>query len=244
MASPVHQPPRAAQVAVEQGFLDRSFLGLEEAGEQGGGDFGVVGEFRLGQELFVQADGLAVLAVVGFAGELDEAAALVFFPVAGLAVAEVGAVVVEVEGVAAGRGVVARLAFVHGDEAFGFGADGGERHEHHGLVLEGGFHQAVEHVGEVLFDVGAGGVGEHVADFFHRDLRDGGGQGGALRQAQGGEGARPGDAVGQQLAAFLEGEQRRLGGRAEIAVDLSGGKTELGEAGLQLGDIVAGLAVM
>lgn len=91
----------------------------------------------------------------------------------------------------------------------------------------------------MFFDVEAGRVGEHHADFFYRDLRDRAGQGVAIRQAERGQGARPGCAVRQQSLAVLVGEECRFGGGAEIAVDFSGEKAERGEPSLQLFDFVA-----
>ncbi len=105
-----------------------------KTGEELGGDCGRGGEVGIGDKRLV--DLMCVVGVVGAAGELDEAASTEVGAVGRALVAEVAAVVVEVEGVAAGRGVVDGGRFGEGEERLGFGADGGEGHEEHGFVGE------------------------------------------------------------------------------------------------------------
>ena len=84
---------------------------FEKAGEQPRGNRGIVSKLRIIDELVAHPDGRAMQRVVGSSGELDEAAPLEALAIGRPHIAEIGAMVVKVERVAAGRGVEVALAF-------------------------------------------------------------------------------------------------------------------------------------
>src|ERR1700722_8754108 len=71
----VDQASCFAEIVRAESGANSLFVSLEEAGEQSGGDGGVVGKIGIFDELIAQSDRGAMQCVVGAAGELDEAAA-------------------------------------------------------------------------------------------------------------------------------------------------------------------------
>ena len=94
-----------AQVIDDQCFLDGALLGLDKTAQQARGDDRVIGQLGIVDEVIAQTDGPAMLPVIGFAGELDKAAPAIACTVTGLAVADIRALIVKVEGFSAGRGI-------------------------------------------------------------------------------------------------------------------------------------------
>ena len=99
---------------------------------------GIVGKIGVFNELVAQSDGRSVQRIVGTAGELNETAAFETLAIGRALVAEIGAGIVQVEWMASRRRIEAALAFTDWQERSGFGANGRERHQDHGLVGERG----------------------------------------------------------------------------------------------------------
>ena len=86
------------------------------------------------------------------------------------------------------------MAFGCGLEGFGFGADGGERHEEHGFVGEVGGGQGVEEGWQVGGDVGEGRDGKEAGDGLGGDLS---------RAAESESGWGGAERIGSRLHGFL-----------------------------------------
>ncbi len=252
------QPVRAAvdqlaclrQVAAEDSVLHAAFLVLEEGGQQARGHLRVVGQFRLVAQAVAEADPGPVFLVVRPAGELDEAAPLVARAVAGLGVAQVladtGARVIEIEGLAAGAGVELGLALVDGLEARRLGADGGQRHKHHDAVVEPGLAEGVQNHAQVVVDVAARRPGEHRRGRVRADAGDDRivDQGGIrLVHADGGLDGIVGDAGLRQALGGLAGAHRADGAGTEVAVDRLGVEARQAEQCLEPGNGVVVVAL-
>jgi hypothetical protein len=179
---------------------------------------GLVGDLRLQLEAAAETDQPAGLGIIGAAGELDEAPPLEALAVRAAAIAEIDAVVVEVEGMTAGRAVEPRRQLVDRLEGLGFGPDGGQRHQHHRRLDETEAAQPGQHVGQIAGDRVEPGIGKHVGHDLDGDLGRGIDRHAGLLALEPRPGQRPADTVGEQAVRPLEGDQRRLGRRAETAV--------------------------
>ena len=100
IGSSIDEPAGGGQVVGGEGSAQGGFLVAEKAGPELGGDGRVGGEAGIGDEGLIDFGG--ELGIVGAAGELDEAAAAKTGAVGWALVAEIVAVVVEVEGAASG----------------------------------------------------------------------------------------------------------------------------------------------
>ncbi len=100
MRAAVHQTAGFTKIALGQRGTDSLFVGLQEAGKQACGDFRIVGEVGILDELLT-----AVQRVVGSASELNEPTALEPLAIGRAEVPEIGLGIVEIERMSAGRSI-------------------------------------------------------------------------------------------------------------------------------------------
>ena len=124
----------------------------------------IAGQVGIRDQLIPQPDRLAMLLVVGPSGQLHESAAPEVRAVGRPLVPQVAEVIVQVEGMPAGRRVEFRLAFGYRHEALRFRADRAQRHQHHRLVGQLNRNHGVQDCGQMLFDVLDRRHREHLRD--------------------------------------------------------------------------------
>ena len=91
--------------------------------------------------------------IIRSTGKLDEASPFEIRAVGGSLVAEVGAVVVQVERRSARTGVESGDAFIDGQKAAGLGANRSQRHQHHALVGQRGVQQRPQDKRQVKLNI-------------------------------------------------------------------------------------------
>lgn len=170
VAAAIHQTPRFGIALGGKRFANARFATLEERGEQFRCYDVVMRQERIGEELIGEPDLAAEMSVIGAARQLNKAASAEPRTIGRGVVAETLAIVVEIEWLAARRGVEFRGLFADGKEAAGFDANGGERHRQQRSIGETRVDECVDDGREIAFDGRASGCAEEACHEIGGDL--------------------------------------------------------------------------
>ncbi len=161
-------------------------------------------------------------------------------PVGRAQVAEVLAIVIQVERAPSRARVEPGYPFRYRQEGRGFGTNGRERRQDDRCGGESTALQSAEHRPEILLDMVEWRGGKHLGNHGHGDARHRLWRRNLRRaEAQHGGRSRADDAICQQARALLKRQHGSLGPRTELPVDASGGKAGFQQALLQASNVGA-----